>query len=119
MKKTLRNIFISLGFGTMIFLPMLILDNGLNDTLKSVLIWAAASVLYGLSFEIFKTKLKIKLPLHILICFAVTVTVRCLYSYFTDGTVKFSVILVTVPIFIAVYIVLYFFMKNIGDLDVQ
>lgn len=119
MKKTLRNIFISLGFGTMIFLPMLILDNGLNDTLKSALIWAAASMLYGLSFEIFKTKLKIKLPLHILICFAVTVMVRCLYSYFTDGTVDFYVILVTVPIFIAVYIVLYFFMKHIGGVNVQ
>lgn len=103
----------------MIFLPMLILDNGLNDTLKSVLTWAAASMLYGLSFEIFKTKLKIKLPLHILICFAVTVTVRCLYSYFTDGTVDFYVILVTVPIFIAAYIVLYFFMKHIGGVNVQ
>ena len=118
MKKTLRSIFLSVGLGTMVFLPMLILDNGLNDTLKSVLIWAGASVLYGLSFEIFKTKLKLKVPLHILICFVITITVRCLYSYFTDGTVNFSVILVTIPIFIAVYIALYFFMKYIGDLDI-
>ncbi|MDE6708908.1 MAG: DUF3021 family protein [Oscillospiraceae bacterium] len=119
MKKTLRSIFLSVGLGTMIFLPMLILDNGLNDTLKSVLIWTGASVLYGLSFELFKTKLKLKTPLHILICFAITITVRCLYSYFTAGTVNFFVILVTIPIFIAVYIALYFFMKYIGDLDVQ
>ena len=50
LKRILHNIFIAVGLGTVIFVPMLILDNGLNDTLKSVLIWVGASILYGLSF---------------------------------------------------------------------
>lgn len=52
MKRTLKNTFLTLGFGTIIFVFMLILDNGLNDTLKSILIWLIASALYGLSFSI-------------------------------------------------------------------
>ncbi len=118
MKKILQNIFMTVGLGTIIFVPMLILENGLNDTLKSVLIWIGASVLYGLSFSLWKIKMKRKIPLHIAICFIITISVRCLYSYFKNGIVNFSsLFLVTVPIFIGVYIVLYFFMKLIGDLD--
>lgn len=117
MKKVIRNLFLSVGLGTMIFVPMLILDNGLNDTLKSVLIWIAASILYGLSFSLWKIKFRMRIPLHI-ICFIITISVRCLYSYFTNGIVNFGrIFLVTIPIFIAVYIILYFFMKMVGDLD--
>lgn len=118
MKKVIRNLFLSVGLGTMIFVPMLILDNGLNDTLKSVLIWIAASILYGFSFSLWKIKFRMRIPLHIIICFIITISVRCLYSYFTNGIVNFGrIFLVTIPIFIAVYIILYFFMKMVGDLD--
>lgn len=53
LKRLLHNVFITVGLGTMVFVPMLILDNGLNETLKSVLIWIGASILYGLSFELY------------------------------------------------------------------
>lgn len=106
----------TVGLGTMIFVPMLILDNGLNETLKSVLVWVGASILYGLSFEVLMIKSKIKVPLHVIMCFIVTLIVRCFYSYFTKGTVNFgSIFVVTMPIFAVVYIVLYLFMKYIGD----
>lgn len=117
LKKLLHNVFITVGLGTMIFVPMLILDNGLNETLKSVLIWVGASILYGLSFELLIIKSKIKIPLHIVTCFIITIAVRCMYSYFTKGTVNFgSIFVITIPIFAAVYVVLYLFMKHIGGL---
>lgn len=115
LKRLLHNVFITVGLGTMVFVPMLILDNGLNETLKSVLIWVGASILYGLSFELLMIKSKIKIPLHIAICLIITISVRCIYSYFTNGTVNLgSIFVVTIPIFAAVYIVLYLFMKHIG-----
>ena len=62
-------------------------------------------------------KFKIKIPIHIAICFLITVAIRCGYSYFTKGTVAFgSIFMMTIPIFIVVYVVLYFFMKFLGDL---
>lgn len=117
LNRLLHNVFITVGLGTMIFVPMLILDNGLNETLKSVLIWIGASVLYGLSFELLTINSKAKMPLHIAICFIITIMVRCIYSHFANGTVNFGgIFVVTIPIFIAVYIVLYFFMQYIGNL---
>ena len=52
----LHNIFIAVGFGTMVYVPMLLIDKGLNDTMQSVLTWVFASALYGLSFELLKIK---------------------------------------------------------------
>lgn len=116
MKKAIRSIFITIGLGTFIFIPMLILDNGLNGTLISVLIWTGASFLYGLSFLMWNLKSKIKIPLHIAVCFIITIAVRCFYSFFTDGAVNFAkIFLITIPIFIVVYVILYLFMKFIGD----
>lgn len=116
MKKAIRSIFITIGLGTFIFIPMLILDNGLNGTLISVLIWTGASFLYGLSFLMWNLKSKIKIPLHISVCFIITIAVRCFYLFFTDGTVNFGkIFLITIPIFIVVYVILYLFMKFIGD----
>lgn len=48
-KKALHNMFIAVGFGTLVYVPMILLDKGLNDTMQSVLTWVCASVLYGLS----------------------------------------------------------------------
>lgn len=59
-KSVLHNMFIAIGFGTMVYVPMLILDNGLNETMNSVLIWVSTSVFYGLSFQILEMKSKIK-----------------------------------------------------------
>lgn len=33
-KRTLHNMFIAVGFGTMVYVPMLLLDKGLNDTMQ-------------------------------------------------------------------------------------
>lgn len=41
-KRTLHNMFIAVGFGTMVYVPMLLLDKGLNDTMQSVLTWVFA-----------------------------------------------------------------------------
>ncbi len=119
-QRTVHNIFISAGFGTMIFVTMLILDNGLNETLKSVLIWVAASCLYGLSFEIMRIRAKsrIKFPLHIGICFLITVAARVTYSFITKGCADLlGMAIITIPIFAAVYTALYFFMKFTGSLE--
>lgn len=116
-KKILHNIFIVVGFGTMVYVPMLILDKGMNDTMQSVLTWFFASVLYGLSFEIIKIKSKIKYPIHIVVCFIITIATRLIYSYIEKGSVNVSkTTLITIPIFLGVYIALYLFMKYIGNI---
>ena len=116
-KRVIKNIFITVGFGTMVFVPLLLLDKGLNDTMKSVLTWVCASVLYGLSFVILELKSKLRFPLHIAACFAITIAARFIYSYVENGTVDvIKTTAVTIPIFAAVYIALYYFMKHIGDI---
>ena len=116
MKNILHNVFLSIGLGTVIFVPMLIIDKGLNDTMVSVLIWFGASILYGLSFTLLKLKTKLRLPIHILSCFLLTLIVRCGYSYYSKGSIYFTrLILITIPIFIMVYMVMYFYMRYFGN----
>ena len=116
LKWTLHNMFIAVGFGTMVYVPMLLLDEGLNDTMQSVLTWVFASVLYGLSFEIIEIKSKIKYPIHIAVCFIITIATRLIYSYIENGTVNvLKTVAITIPIFVGVYIALYLFMKYIGN----
>jgi hypothetical protein len=116
LKWTLHNMFIAVGFGTMVYVPMLLLDKGLNDTMQSVLTWVFASVLYGLSFEIIEIKSKIKYPIHIAVCFIITIATRLIYSYIENGTVNvLKTVTITIPIFVGVYIALYLFMKYIGN----
>jgi len=115
-RRVLHNMFIAVGFGTMVYVPMLILDKGMNDTMQSVLTWVAASVLYGLSFELMEMKSGIKYPVHIAACFVITIATRLVYSYIENGTVDvWRTTLVTTPIFIGVYAALYLFMKYIGN----
>ncbi len=115
-KRTLHNMFIAVGFGTMVYVPMLLLDKGLNDTMQSVLTWVFASVLYGLSFKIIEIKSKIKYPIHIAVCFIITIATRLVYSYIKNGTVDvIKTVAITIPIFVGVYIALYLFMKYIGN----
>ena len=116
LKRALHNMFIAVGFGTMVYVPMLLLDKGLNDTMQSVLTWVLASVLYGLSFEIIEIKSKVKYPIHIAICFIITIATRLVYSYIENVTVKvLKTMAITIPIFVGVYIALYLFMKYIGN----
>lgn len=116
LKRALHNMFIAVGFGTMVYVPMLLLDKGLNDTMQSVLTWVFASVLYGLSFEIIEIKSKIKYPIHIVVCFIITIATRLIYSYIENGTVNvLKTVAITIPIFVGVYIALYLFMKYIGN----
>jgi len=116
LKRALHNMFIAVGFGTMVYVPMLLLDKGLNDTMQSVLTWVFASVLYGLSFEIIAIKSKIKYPIHIAVCFIITIATRLIYSYIENGTVNvLKTVAITIPIFVGVYIALYLFMKYIGN----
>ena len=117
MKNTFRNIFLTVGLGTLIFTPMLIIDNGLDDTMRSVVIWLIASLLYGLSFAILNWKSIFRIPLHCLTCFAVTFFIRCGYSYFSNGEIHLKkLFIVTIPIFIVVYAALFFFIKYFGNI---
>lgn len=117
-KNILHNVFLSIGLGTVIFVPMLIIDKGLNDTLVSVLIWFGASILYGLSFTLLKLKTKLRLPIHILSCFLLTLVVRCGYSYYSKGSIDFTrLFLITIPIFILIYMLMYFYMRYFGNVE--
>ena len=94
----LHNIFIAVGFGTMVYVPMLLIDKGLNDTMQSVLTWVFASALYGLSFELLK--------------------IKSIYSYVENGKINvLKTVAITIPIFVVVYIALFLFMKYIGSVN--
>ena len=117
MKNTFRNIFLTIGLGTLIFTPMIIIDNGFNDTMISVLIWLGASIIYGLSFAILNWKSVFRIPLHFLVCFVVTLVIRCAYSFFINGELNLKkTLIITAPIFIAVYIVLFIYIKYFGHI---
>ena len=117
MKETFKNVFLTVGLGTLIFIPMLIIDNGLNETMISVLIWLGASILYGFSFAILDMKSIFRFPLHFLACFAITVGVRAGYSYFVNGELEFKkLMIVSAPIFIAIYILLFFYIRYFGNI---
>ena len=110
MKNVIRNIFSMIGFGTLIFIPMLIADNGFNETLQSVVTWTVASGLYGLSASILKMECRIKLFVHILVCFLITIATRFVYSWINNGSIQITrTILTTIPIFIGAYILVYLF----------
>ena len=110
MKNVIRTIFSMIGFGTLIFIPMLIADNGFNETLQSVVTWIIASGLYGLSAGILKMKSHIKYPVHVLICFLITIVTRFFYSLINNGSVAIAkTILTTIPIFIGAYVLVYLF----------
>ena len=116
--RALHNIFIAVGFGTMVYVRMLLIDKGLNDTMQSVLTWAFASALYGISFELLKIKTKIKYPLHIAVCFTITIATRLIYSYVENGKINvLKTVAITIPIFVVVYIALFLFMKYIGSVN--
>lgn len=118
MKNILRNIFTTVGIGTLIFTPMILFDNGLNDTMKSVLIWLFASILYGLSFEILKLKTFFRIPLHFLTCFLITFGIRTAYSLLVNFEVNFKkLLIITLLIFIVIYVLLYFLMKYLNSPD--
>lgn len=115
-KRALHNTFIAVGFGTMVYVPMLLIDKGLNDTMQSVLIWVFASVLYGLSFELIEIKSKYKYPIHISVCFIITIATRLIYSDIENGTINvLKTTAITIPIFVVVYVALFLFMKYIGN----
>lgn len=115
--RAFHNMFIAVGFGTMVYVPILLIDKGFNDTMQSVLTWVIASVLYGLSFELFRIKSKIKYPLHIAVCFIITIATRLIYSYVENGTINaLKTIAITIPIFVVVYIALFLFIKYIGNI---
>ena len=123
MKNTFRNIFQTVGIGTLIFTPILIFDNGFDESMKSVVIWLVATILYGLSFNIFdikKVKPFLRLPLHFLVCFALTLGVRFGYSYFKNDSVEFKkLLIITSPIFVVIYVLLFLYMKNFGNISLK
>ena len=115
-KRILHNTFLAVGFGTCVYVPMLLIDKGFNDTMQSILTWVIASVLYGVSFEILRVKGKYRFPVHITVCFIFTIATRIVYSIIKNGTVNLiKTILITIPIFVVVYILLYLFMRFVGD----
>jgi len=118
MKNRLHHVFLTVGLGTLIFVPMLIIDNGLNDSMKSVLIWLGASVLYGLSFIILELKTIFRIPLHFAACFAITFAVRLGYNYLMNGEVRLKkLFMVTLPVFIVIYAVLLLYMRYFGNIE--
>ncbi len=101
----------------MVYIPMILIDKGLNDTMQSVLTWVIASVMYGISFELIELKSKLKYFIHIATCFVITIVTRLVYSYIKFGTVNIvKTVVITIPIFIGVYVALFLFMKYIANI---
>ncbi len=96
-----------IGIGMPITLLCMILIGGWNSAVKEILVWLAASALFGMLSLIFGT-VKLSLPLttaiHCVGCLAITCT-ACTINGYSDSF--FSILLAVLPVFAVIYIAIY------------
>ena len=96
------------GIGFPVTALCLILIGGWSDMAKGILIWMAASALFGLFSGLFFTRCSLSLPvatgLHFLCCLAVAAAAGWLCGY-TDSLLALATGIL--PLFLVIYVVLY------------
>lgn len=117
-KNYLINLIIGMGFGFPITLLCMILMSGYSEVIREFLVWMVASALYGLlSGVFFDHKNNLPLPvaiiLHCLGCMTITAGGVAICGY---GSSFLSALLRILPVFAVIYVVVYiiafFLMKN-------
>ena len=96
------------GIGFPVTAICMLLIGGVNQATKELLIWAAASALFGLTSGLFFQKLNLKLltatALHFVCCLSIGSGAGWLCGY---GASFLELLAGMVPVFIAVYAIVY------------
>lgn len=106
-RKVLDYVRTGLAFGFVVTTICLWTMNGMDDTLRQVAGWLAASVVYGLACLLFEAQalsLPVATLLHFAVCFGVTLTMGWLQGYAESLT---RLLWEVGPVFVGIYAVIY------------
>lgn len=117
MKKYVMNAIVGMGFGFPITLLCMILIGGYNAVMKELLVWMAASALYGvLSTAMDEKKFEMPLPvsvgLHFFGCVAITLAAALFCGYISALADVLPVLIPVIVIYFVVYFICFLLMKQ-------
>lgn len=103
----LNNAFIGLGVGSVASTVSIAVMNGMDDTIRQVLVWLAASAVFGIISGIMCmdfANLPVRTVIHFALCFLLAVTVGDFLDYSTGWFAGAKAML---PAFLLIYMVIY------------
>ena len=117
MKKYVLNAIIGMGFGFPITLLCMALIGGYNAVMKELLIWMAASALYGVLSTImderkFDMPLPVAIGLHFFGCVAITMGAALLCGYVSSIADVLPILIPAVVIYAVVCLICFLLMKQ-------
>lgn len=117
MKKYVLNAIIGMGFGFPITLLCMALIGGYNAVMKELLIWMAASALYGVLSTIMDEKkfdmpLPLSIGLHFFGCVVITMGAALLCGYVSSIADVLPILIPAVIIYAVVCLICFLLMKQ-------
>ena len=117
MKKYVLNAIIGMGFGFPITLLCMALIGGYNAVMKELLIWMAASALYGVLSTImderkFDMPLPVAIGLHFFGCVAITMGAALLCGYISSIADVLPILIPAIVIYFVVNFICFLLMKR-------
>ena len=117
MKKYVLNAIIGMGFGFPITLLCMALIGGYNAVMKELLIWMAASALYGVLSTImderkFDMPLPVSIGLHFFGCVVITMGAALLCGYVSSIADVLPILIPAVIIYAVVCLICFLLMKQ-------
>ena len=117
MKKYVLNAIIGMGFGFPITLLCMALIGGYNAVMKELLIWMAASALYGVLSTImderkFDMPLPVSIGLHFFGCVVITMGAALLCGYVSSIAHVLPILIPAIGIYFVVYFICFLLMKQ-------
>ena len=117
MKKYVVSALIGMGFGFPITLLCMTLIGGYNAAVQELLVWMAASALYGLLSAVMDSKkldmsLPVSIGLHFFGCVAITMGAALLNGYLHSITDVLPILVPCVVIYVVVCLFCFLLMKQ-------
>ena len=117
MKKYVLNAIIGMGFGFPITLLCMALIGGYNAVMKELLIWMAASALYGVLSTImderkFDMPLPVSIELHCGGCVVIPMGAALLCGYVSSIADVLPILIPAIGIYFVVYFICFLLMKQ-------
>ena len=117
MKKYVLSAIIGMGFGFPITLLCMALIGGYNAIMKELLIWMAASALYGVLSTImderkFDMPLPVSIGLHFFGCVVITLGAALLCGYVGSIADVLPILIPAIGIYFVVYFICFLLMKQ-------
>lgn len=107
LEEVLTYLFTGIGIGAVMCTVSMAAMGGMNETLKQVLAWLAASALFAVFSKIICMdfgSLLIRSIIHFCLCFILAVTVGTYLNYSSDWISSARVML---PVFFIIYVIIY------------